>query len=164
MCDKRRTLYATNVADLSEVSVASVPDLSRFELQCLRRLWNRREATVREIHGDIPAAPGYSTVRKIFERLEDKGAVKRVRMSGKAWVYRSAVPQSAVIRREIQRLLENLFDGAAGPLVSHLADMDAVTLEDLREVERRLRSDTTRQRREAKPRRKVARTTRRSRS
>lgn len=117
----------------------SLPDLSRFEIQCLRRLWDRGEATVREIHDALPAAPSYSTVRKIFERLEAKGAVERVRQDGKAVIYRSRVPAPAMIRREISRLLETFFDGEAQPLMSHLADMEAVGLEDLRELESYLR-------------------------
>ena len=115
-----------------------LPDLSRFEIQCLRRLWSRGEASVREIHDDLPAAPSYSTVRKIFERLEAKGFVERVRQEGKAVIYRSRVPAAAMIHKEIGRLLDTLFDGAAAPLVAHLADMDAVTLDDLRELEKHL--------------------------
>lgn len=115
-----------------------LPDLSRFEIQCLRRLWDRGEASVREIHGDLPDPPSYSTVRKIFERLEEKGAVERVGHDGKALVYRSRVSPRAMIRKEIDRFLDVMFDGAAAPLVAHLADMEAVTLEDLRELERRL--------------------------
>ena len=113
-----------------------LPDLSRFELQCLRKLWNRGEATVRDIHGDLDDAPSYSTVRKIVERLEEKGAIRRVRKSDKAWVYRSAVSPSAMLRKEIRRFLDAAFDGAAAPLVAQLADMDEVTLEDIRDLER----------------------------
>jgi BlaI family penicillinase repressor len=113
-----------------------LPDLSRFELQCLRRLWSLKEATVRQIQADLPAAPSYSTVRKILERLEEKGAVSRVRLEGKAWVYRSEVASGEIIRKEIRRLLDSLFDGAAPPLVSHLAEMDELTVEDLRAIER----------------------------
>jgi len=120
-----------------------LPDLSRFELQCLRKLWSRGEATVREIHGDFPKPPTYSTVKKIVERLEEKGAVERVRKVGNAWVYKSSISAPAMIRKEITRLLEVMFDGAAGPLVAHLADMRQVTLEDLREIERRLGQDGT---------------------
>jgi len=137
--------------------VAELPDLSRFELQCLRRLWDRREATVREIHGDLPDAPGYSTVRKIFERLEEKGAVERAGMDGKACVYRSVVPPTAVIRREIRRFLENVFDGSAVPLVSHLAEMDAMTLEDLRELEQRLQPESARRAPDGRGRRRARR-------
>ena len=120
-----------------------LPGLSRFEIQCLRLLWNRKEATVREVHNDLPDPPSYSTVRKIFERLEEKGAIERVRLDGKAWVYRSAVSSSLMIRKEIQKFLDVLFDGSASPLVSHLADMDALTIEDLHELEKQLEGDST---------------------
>jgi BlaI family penicillinase repressor len=73
-------------------------------------------------------------VRKSFERLEDKGAIERVGMDGRAVVYRSTVSRPAVVRQEIRRLLDSSFDGAAAPLLSHLADMDAVDLDDLREL------------------------------
>ena len=116
----------------------ALPDLSRFELQCLRRLWNRGDASVREIQQEFDDPPSYSTVRKIFERLEEKGAVRRVRMRGRAWLYRSAVKPTAIIRKEIQRLLDSLFDGAAGGLVAHLADMDELSMDDLREIEKQL--------------------------
>lgn len=112
-----------------------LPDLSRFELQVLRVLWTRGSATVRDLQTDLPEAPGYSTVRKIVERLEEKGAVERVRLDGKAWVYRSSVPASGMIRKEIRRFLDALFDGSARPLMAHLAEMDAVSLDDLREIE-----------------------------
>ncbi len=118
--------------------MGSLPDLSRFELQCLRKLWNRREASVREIREDLTDPPSYSTVRKIVERLEDKGAVVRVRKDGKAWVYRSAVSPSAMLRKEIRRFLDVAFDGSAAPLMAQLAQMDEVTVEDLKEIEDRV--------------------------
>ena len=118
--------------------MGTLPDLSRFELQCLRKLWNRREATVREIHRDLVDPPSYSTVRKIVERLEEKGAIERLRKDGKAWVYRSAVSPSAMLRKEIRRFLDTAFDGAAAPLVAQLARMDEVSVEDLREIEQAL--------------------------
>ena len=75
----------------------SLPSLSRFELQCLRKLWDRGEATVRDMHDALSGPPSYSTVRKIVERLEEKGAVERVRKEGRAWVYRSRVAPSAML-------------------------------------------------------------------
>ena len=116
----------------------SLPDLSRFEIECLRRLWSRGEASIRDVHTDLPEPPSYSTVRKIFERLEAKGAIERVRLDGKAWVYRSRVSSSEMIRKEIRRLLDTLFDGSVRPLMSHLADMDDLSLEDLRVLENKL--------------------------
>ena len=129
--------------------MSKLPNLSRFELQCLRLLWDEDEATVRHIHGKIEDPPSYSTVRKIFERLEGKGAVERVRRDGAAWVYRSAVAPTPVIQREIRRFLDGLFNGAAGPLVAHLAEMDALSLEDLKEIEKLAAADGVGEVREA---------------
>jgi predicted transcriptional regulator len=119
-----------------ETSVGRVPSLSRFELQVLRILGSRGESSVRDLHASLETAPSYSTVRKIVERLESKGAVVRVRRQGAAWIYRSAVRPSAMIRHEVRRLLDSLFDGSAMPLVSHLLETKEVSLEDLRELER----------------------------
>lgn len=121
-----------------------LPDLSRFELQCLRRLWALGDASVKRLHESLEDPPTYSTVRKIVERLEEKGAVRRVGKEGKAWIYRSTVSRSAMVRKEVRRFLDVLFDGSAAPLVSHLAEMDELTLEDLQEVERQLKQGSER--------------------
>ena len=139
MCDKRRN-------QVEAPDLAKVPELSRFELQCLGKLWALKSASIREVHAALGDAPSYSTVKKIFERLEAKRAVERVRREGKAWVYRSVVPPRAMIRKELHRLLDALFDGEAVPLVAHLADMDELSLDDLREVERTLKQARPRRR------------------
>lgn len=123
--------------------MTALPDLSRFELQCLRKIWARGEATVREVHRDLAEPPSYSTVRKIIERLEEKGAIARARREGKAWVYRPAISFRSMIRKEIRQFLDAAFDGVAAPLVAHLADMDAVSIEDLREVEKQLGGESS---------------------
>ena len=132
--------------------MGKVPELSRFELQCLGRLWSRGSASIREVWEALEDPPSYSTVKKIIERLEDKGAVERVRREGKAWVYRSTVKPRAMIRKEIRRLLDALFDGQAVPLVAHLAEMDELSLDDLREVEKALKSPSrSRRKKGSKP-------------
>jgi predicted transcriptional regulator len=130
-----------------------VPELSRFELQCLGKLWSLGSASIREVHAALDDAPSYSTVKKIFERLEEKGAVDRVRRDGKAWVYRSTVKPRAMIRKEVRRLLDALFDGEAAPLVAHLADTDELSLDDLREIERTLKQERPARRKTSRRRR-----------
>ncbi|NKB89200.1 MAG: BlaI/MecI/CopY family transcriptional regulator [Acidobacteria bacterium] len=120
----------------------ALPDLSRFELQCLRMLWDRGDASAKEIHESLEDAPSYSTVRTIFQRLEDKGAVERIGKDGRAVVYRARVPKGAMIRKEVAQFLNTLFDGAAAPLVSHLADMRELDLADLRALEKALEEST----------------------
>ncbi len=75
----------------------------------------------------------------IWRRAASHFLLTRIRRDGKAWVYRSAVAPTPMIRREIRRFLDGLFGGEAEPLVAHLAEMDALSLEDLRELERAAR-------------------------
>ena len=117
---------------------SKLPDLSRFELQLLRRLWDRGRASVRELHDSLDDPPSYSTIRKIVERLESKGAVERWGRDGKAWIYRPTVPRGAMLRKEVRRFLDAVFEGSAAPLVAHLADMNELSLDDLEEIERRV--------------------------
>ena len=108
-----------------------LPDLSRLEIQCLRLLWKRQQASVREIQTDLGPSAGYSTVRKIIERLEEKGAVQRAGRRGKALLYRSRVSQTEMMRKEVGRFLDTMFDGSALSLMSQLVDMESVTASDL---------------------------------
>jgi predicted transcriptional regulator len=41
-----------------------------------------------------------------------------------------------MLKKEIRRFLDAAFDGAAAPLVAQLANMNEVTLDDIRELER----------------------------
>lgn len=115
-----------------------LPDLSRFELQCLRLIWEREQASARDVHQGLDDPPSYSTVRTILARLEEKGAVARMGQDGKAVVYRCLLDPAAVRRREVGRFLETVFGGRADGLMATLADMDALSVEDLRELERHL--------------------------
>lgn len=117
---------------------AKLPQLSRFELQCLRHVWEGGEASAREVHAALDQPPSYSTVRTILGRLEEKGAIARERREGNAWVYRSIVDPAAIRRHEVGRFLDTLFGGRVGDLVATLTDMEALDLEDLRELERHL--------------------------
>lgn len=124
--------------------MTQLPELSRFELQCLRRLWALGRGTARAVQEALPDEPGYSTVRKILERLEEKGAIRRVGHEGKAWVYAPAVSRSAMVRKQIRGLLDDLFDGEGAPLVSHLADMKALSVDDLEAIAERLDEEAER--------------------
>ncbi len=112
-----------------------LPDLSPLEIQCLRLLWQCTQASVREIHNELDTSAGYSTIRKIVERLEDKGAVERVGRQGKAVLYRSRVSKPAMMRKEVANFLDTMFDGSALSLMSQLIDMESVDQSDLAKLQ-----------------------------
>ncbi|MBV9036360.1 MAG: BlaI/MecI/CopY family transcriptional regulator [Acidobacteriaceae bacterium] len=115
------------------------PRISRFELQLLEKLWERGPSSVREIQESLPEKdrPAYTTVQTMIYRLEEKGAVRRVKKIGNAHVFQAVLARKAVHRRLIGDLL-NLFGGSAAPVMSHLIETGVLTLADIKELEKTL--------------------------
>lgn len=99
-------------------------------------LWELGPASVREIQEKLPERkrPAYTTVQTIVYRLEEKGAVRRVKKIGNAHIFEANVTRKSAHRRLINELLE-LFGGSARPLMAHLVETGKLSLEDVRELE-----------------------------
>jgi predicted transcriptional regulator len=115
------------------------PRLSRFELQLLEKLWDLGPSSVREVQESLPEKdrPAYTTVQTTIYRLEQKGAVARVKKIGNAHVFQATLTRKAVHRRLIADLL-NLFGGSPEPVMSHLIETGKLTLADVKELEKTL--------------------------
>ena len=110
--------------------------LTRFELEIMSALWDLGTASVRELQEHLPEKkrPAYTTVQTIVYRLEEKGAVRRLKKIGNAHIFEPIVSRKAAHRRLIDELLD-LFGGSARPLMAHLIENGKLTLEDLRALE-----------------------------
>ena len=115
------------------------PRISRFELQLLEKLWELGSCSVREIQESLPEKdrPAYTTVQTMIYRLEEKGAVRRVKKIGNAHLFQAVLTRKAVHKRLIGELL-SLFGGSAAPVMSHLVETGKLTLADIKELEKRL--------------------------
>lgn len=97
-------------------------DLGTAELEVLRTLWDEGPSTVREVMNHLHHRGrklAYTTVLTFLSRLEQKGCVASDR-SEVAYVYRPIVTRERVSKSRLETLLEELYDGAAGPLVLQL--------------------------------------------
>ena len=113
--------------------------LTKFELEIMHALWELGSASVREIQEQLPEKkrPAYTTVQTIVRRLEEKGAVRKLKKVGNAFVFEPVVTRKAAHFRLINELLD-LFGGSARPLMAHLAEAGKLSLEDVREMENML--------------------------
>ncbi|MEK7404403.1 MAG: BlaI/MecI/CopY family transcriptional regulator [Acidobacteriota bacterium] len=113
--------------------------LTRFELEIMEALWKLSRASVREIRESLPERrrPAYTTVQTMVYRLEEKGAVRRVKKIGNAHIFEPALTRKAAHRQVVDHMLE-WFGGSARPLVAHLVEFGKLTLEDVREMEKLL--------------------------
>src|SRR5207247_934073 len=113
--------------------------LTKFELEVMQVLWETGSGSVREVQEQLPEKrrPAYTTVQTIVGRLEEKGAVRRVKKIGNAFIFEPLITQNATHRRLINELL-GLFGGSARPLMTHLVDAGKLTLDDIRDLENKL--------------------------
>lgn len=113
------------------------PKVTRFELELLEQLWKLGPASVREVQEGLPEKnrPAYTTVQTMIYRLEEKGAVRRIKKIGNAHIFEAVFTRKAVYRRLVDDLLD-WFGGSAAPLMSHLAESGKLRLADVKEAER----------------------------
>jgi predicted transcriptional regulator len=88
----------------------------------LKVLWDRGQATVREVLETLRAAGrqwSYATVATLLDRLETKGVVTSDR-SELAFVYRPMISTQEVRQKRVNNLVDKLYQGEPGLLVLHL--------------------------------------------
>ena len=119
----------------------ALPKLTRLELRIMEALWSRGALCIRDILETFPkkGRPIYSTIQTTVYRLEGKKAVRRVRKIGNAHIFEAVIGRDAARGRLIDDLLA-LFGGRAQPVMAHLAESGQLTLDDVRQTEKLLRS------------------------
>lgn len=120
--------------------MARIPHLTAAEFEILKVLWRLDQATVAEVRAEQTqrgAAPAYTTVMTLLGRLATKGAVL-VDRSREPFVYRAAHRRESVIGSRVRAFLQDVFDGKADSLVLHLVEDAALSVEELRSIERLL--------------------------
>lgn len=112
------------------------PRLSKAETRILEQYWKLGTASVREILEslDEDERVAYTTVQTLVYRLEEKGAVRRVKKIGNAQLFAPAIDQREY-RTGLVRDLLDLFGGSPRQLVSNLLESGAITLQDLKALQ-----------------------------
>lgn len=112
-------------------------DLGAAELQVLKVLWEKAPATVRDVMNTLHGQGrdlAYTTVLTFLTRLEQKGFVKSDK-SGQAYVYNPLVSRDGVAKSRLKSFLEQLYDGAAGPLVLQLMREEKFSAEEISQLQ-----------------------------
>jgi BlaI family transcriptional regulator, penicillinase repressor len=113
--------------------------LSKAETRILEQFWMLGTSSVREILESLPQEEqvAYTTVQTLVYRLEQKGAVRRVKKIGNAQLFQPAVDQKQ-FRNGLVRDLLDLFGGSPFLLVSNLIETGSLTLKDLKALQAEL--------------------------
>lgn len=107
--------------------------LTELQLEIMRILWKRGEATVPEVQRALAEPRAHTTVATLLSRLEERGLVAH-RTEGRQYVYRAAAAEQQVRELAVSEFSEAaapLYDGDVAAMVSHLLAVSPVKREDL---------------------------------
>jgi len=110
--------------------------LSRAEARILEQCWKLGTCSVREILDSLPDEErvAYTTVQTLVFRLEQKGALRKVKKIGNAHLFEPAIDRSEYRSKLVRDILE-LFGGSPRLLVSSLLETGTITLRDLKALQ-----------------------------
>ena len=113
--------------------------ISEAEQVVMEALWRDSPQTAAQVCEQVCDARGWSvtTVKTLLSRLVAKGALA-AEPDGRRFRYRPAIARADYVGGESRRLMDRLFGGRAAPFFAHLAETEALTAEDIAEIERLL--------------------------
>ena len=111
------------------------------ELEILQVLWDKGEATVREVHEELAKVKdiGYTTALKLLQIMFEKGLVSRDD-SAKTHIYKPAVTREKTQKQLVGKMIHTLFSGSPGQLVMQALGNHNASKEELDEIQRLLDS------------------------
>lgn len=111
--------------------------ISDAEHAIMEALWDHdAPASAQDIYDNVGAARDWSlaTVKTLLSRLVTKQAVA-TQPDGRRFLYSPVIQRSDYVGGESRRLVNKLFGGRAASLVAHLAESEALSMDDLTEIE-----------------------------
>jgi predicted transcriptional regulator len=110
--------------------------LTELQLDLMRVLWARREATVAEVHQDLAdRGLALATIATLLRRLEKKGAITHD-VAGRQFIYKPAVTATAVRRSMLVEVAERLLPSEVPALINQLFDADKIGADELVQVKK----------------------------
>jgi len=108
--------------------------LTTAEEQVMLILWKRGKAFVKEILSDIPEPkPAYNTVSTVVRVLETKGFVG-YESYGRTHQYFPLIAQEDYSGAEMNKLLNDHFNGSVKRMLSFFMEEQSLSLSDLDEI------------------------------
>lgn len=110
--------------------------ISDAEHMVMEVLWQEAPMTATEVAERLADRQGWTltTVKTLLSRLLAKGALA-TETEGRKFIYRPLMARTDYVARESRRLVDRLFGGKLSPLVAHLAGQEALSAEDIAEIE-----------------------------
>ncbi len=109
------------------------------ELEILKILWARENATVREVHEELSKTKdsGYTTTLKLLQIMFEKGLVSR-NDTNKTHIYAPAISRQRTQKQFLDKMINTLFSGSSTQLVLQALGNQKASKDELEEIQKYL--------------------------
>jgi BlaI family transcriptional regulator, penicillinase repressor len=116
-------------------TAGKAPRLGAVQLQIMQVLWQRGQATAREVTEELSRTKptAHSTVQTLLRQLETKGAVTH-EVEDRTFVYRPVHQQNEVATGATRELLARLFNHSVSGLVAHLLKHETISQQEMQRL------------------------------
>ena len=106
------------------------------ELEILNVLWERGQATVKEVHEKLSEhkTSGYTTTLKLMQIMHEKGIAKRDD-SNKTHIYQANISRDKTRSQMVKKMVHAAFGGSTSLLVMQALGNKTTTKEELEEIQ-----------------------------
>ena len=112
-------VYHATHFDQAEKAMGDPPDFADRELDIMSVLWRRGSGTVAEVRVALPDEIGYTSVLKVLQILEEKGAIRHEE-EGRAYRYFPVVEREEAGGRALRKIVDKIFHGSAELVLARL--------------------------------------------
>lgn len=111
--------------------------ISGAESLVMEALWRKSPLSAEEVAATVGADQNWTetTVKTLLNRLLNKKAVSAAR-EGRRYLYAPLIARADYVQDESRGLIDRLFDGKLAPLVSHFAETNQLSADDIAELKR----------------------------
>ncbi len=113
--------------------------LGQVQLRIMQLLWKLKRATARELTDELNKSESiaHSTVQTLLRQLEAKGSVAHEQEQRTFYFY-PLVKEDRVKKSAAKELIENVFGGNAGGLVSYLLETERISADELAKIRKQI--------------------------
>ena len=118
-----------------------IPEISESEHQVMKVIWNKNPITAVEITKKLSKKTDwkFNTIKTFLNRLLKKKAIGYDK-SGKEFNYYPLMEEADFVKAESKIFLKRVFGGMVKPMLVAMADEEDLTLEDIEELRRHIKS------------------------
>jgi BlaI family transcriptional regulator, penicillinase repressor len=110
--------------------------LGPMETQIMTVVWQKGEATVRDVHEILAGgnrSPAYSTILTMMRKLEVKGYLSH-KLNDRTFVYQATISKKEARGSIVGNLLTRLFEGSAVQLLTSLIEEKKVSQDEINQI------------------------------